>query len=721
MATLKINGQNVTVDDSFLKLPPDQQNATVDEIAQKLGAQGSPAPAAPSAPGTMPDGQPAPWEDQLPIDQALRQKTVQEQGANIPSGDLGTATGVTINNAVNGIPVLGPLLQNATDNVGGLIAQATGGDYRKYRAQKEAYREAANQKYPISAIGGNIEGALASFGGLAKLPGMAVSLGLEGGLVPQIINSGGSQLAIGTADSMARGDKPTDALAGNVAPAAIASAIPLLGAGGKYAGKLLNDNILKPISTAFNRENEVTKRIGTALQQDKNLGAAMSPADEAVAANANVPVMNADRFGPSVRGLARTAANISPEAKGQFVRTIEDRFTHQSGRAIDFVKGLMNGAVDDLGLHEQLRSAADKANGLAYGKAYADLNARAVWTPEIKQLMQSDQFRAAINAAETRGTDKAAISGVKAVRNPFVFGQDGSVTLKTNPDGSRALPSLQFWNQVKINLDSAIGAAKPTATNAGDRALYSDLTAMKQRLVGSLDQAVPSYKAARGGAASFFGADDAVDAGRKALGTRYEIPELERGYAKLKPAERSAAAVGYASELIDRFKGSGDHRNFIGQFFDSPEARRKNELFLGPDRSRQLEAYVRVEGIVDQLRGAVTGNSTTAQQLIAAGVLGGAGGYFGSGGNIQTGFTAATLATLGRRGLQVLGKRVDDQVMNRVAEILVSKNPKDLQRAIQNAALSKAHMDALAAIYRGMTLSARSTISAGASAMAGAQ
>ncbi|TGR84608.1 hypothetical protein EN866_32905 [Mesorhizobium sp. M2D.F.Ca.ET.223.01.1.1] len=36
MATLTINGQKVTVDDSFLSLSPDQQNATVEEIAKSL-------------------------------------------------------------------------------------------------------------------------------------------------------------------------------------------------------------------------------------------------------------------------------------------------------------------------------------------------------------------------------------------------------------------------------------------------------------------------------------------------------------------------------------------------------------------------------------------------------------------------------------------------------------------------------------------------------------
>ena len=39
MVTLEINGRDVEVDDSFLRMTPEQQNATVDEIAQSLGGQ----------------------------------------------------------------------------------------------------------------------------------------------------------------------------------------------------------------------------------------------------------------------------------------------------------------------------------------------------------------------------------------------------------------------------------------------------------------------------------------------------------------------------------------------------------------------------------------------------------------------------------------------------------------------------------------------------------
>jgi hypothetical protein len=43
MPTLNIDGRSVQVDDSFLKLSADQQNATVDEIAKSFGAGSEPA------------------------------------------------------------------------------------------------------------------------------------------------------------------------------------------------------------------------------------------------------------------------------------------------------------------------------------------------------------------------------------------------------------------------------------------------------------------------------------------------------------------------------------------------------------------------------------------------------------------------------------------------------------------------------------------------------
>lgn len=53
MATLTIGSREVNVDDSFLSLPPDQQNATVEEIAKSLGPEFSMAKAVTDIPAEM--------------------------------------------------------------------------------------------------------------------------------------------------------------------------------------------------------------------------------------------------------------------------------------------------------------------------------------------------------------------------------------------------------------------------------------------------------------------------------------------------------------------------------------------------------------------------------------------------------------------------------------------------------------------------------------------
>jgi hypothetical protein len=55
MPTLNINGKRVKVDDSFLSLSPEEQDATVDEIAASIGAPAEAAPVAEETAGLSPD------------------------------------------------------------------------------------------------------------------------------------------------------------------------------------------------------------------------------------------------------------------------------------------------------------------------------------------------------------------------------------------------------------------------------------------------------------------------------------------------------------------------------------------------------------------------------------------------------------------------------------------------------------------------------------------
>lgn len=612
--------------------------------------------------------------------------------------DLMTATAATVNGLVNSVP----FLQGATDQIMARTGQLFGGDYDQTMADLAKKREMAAQASPLSRVSGEVAGTIGGLGLIGKTAAGAEALGLTGGLGKQTLNSGLSSAGLTGLNSISSGNDGGQVLGDMAAGGLLGAATPVAMAGLRLAGKGINDAVIRPIATMANRDNEAIARVGRAVAQDKGAGAVMGQADEIVAANANAPVLNADRFGSATRTLARTASNVSPEAQGMLKGAVEDRFLTQGARAKSFVNRLMNGATDDLALQDRIRTAAQASNNKAYDAARANPNARAIWNQPIKELMQSQTFRQAIQMAEKRGSDRAAVDGFKAVRNPFTFAEDGTVGLRQMPDGSRALPSLDFWDQVKRNLDGMIGTAK----RQGDNTLTADLMGLKRKLVSALDSAVPEYQKARQGAAAFFDADDAVEAGRKAFRMTREVPELRRAHFALNATEKDAAAVGYASEMIDAIDAAKDRLNVINSLFGSPSARARNELFLGADRARELEAYVKVEQTLDMLRQAVSGNSTTAQQLIAAGVLGGAGGLL-TGGDLGSAGGMAFLAMAGRRGLQMLGKKVDDQVMKKVAEMLTSSDPKMVERAIQNAALSKAHMDAIDAIMTALNVGAR--------------
>lgn len=247
MPTLNIGGKKVKVDDSFLKLSPEQQNATVDEIAHKISA----APAAPQQASPPPGLVPGSREYADWAAQAARagQKLPQVSGP-APTGEppaeapnLTNSTIATVNGLVNGVPVLGPLAQGATDMIGGGIAQITGGNFNDYVKHQQEVRAQAAKSAPIASVMGNLGGSMAAMGGLGALPGGAEALGLNGGaLLPRMVNSGLSSQGLYTADQLVRGKRGTDTLGYGV-PALVGAASPAIGDLVKKGGSMLSDAV----------------------------------------------------------------------------------------------------------------------------------------------------------------------------------------------------------------------------------------------------------------------------------------------------------------------------------------------------------------------------------------------------------------------------------------------------------------------------------------------
>lgn len=598
--------------------------------------------------------------------------------------------------AVDAVPIVGPTLSKATKaTAAGIVAPFTDDTFGEVYDDMGRTSDDVQRDNSGVALAGRITGAVAPMVGFGATALGGRMLGSAGNsLASRTLASGASNAMIAATDTAARGGNPMDMLKGGGISGLIGLAIPGAGAAVNSIGKAVKDAVGPRLNALFRPGYEAERRVGNAMVRDaKNTAAPLlNQADEASAAVNNQTLLNVDRGGENTRALARASTNTDPDARAIIEKTANDRFASQGDRARSFIDRITGGATDDLDVQSRLADASRRANKPAYDRAFAADAAQDMSSPELLDMLKSPAVRQAAAAAEKRGADRAVVEGFETVRNPFIFDEAGNVSLK---EGVK--PTLQFWNQVKINLDGEIGKA----VRAGDKTLARDLTGLKTKLVGALDNAVPDYKSARQGAAAFFDAEDALDAGKKFVTQNRKNAEVAAALKKMSPAERTTFAVGFASELKDAIKQSGDSTNVIKKLFGSEQAREKIRMALGDKAFKEFEQFVKVENSIDMLRGAM-GNSKTAQFLAEMGAVSvGTGAYTG---DWRQGLTSGILWGIVRRG----GAKVDERVTKRVAELLISDDPKALQKAVTLASNSPKAAAALEAIQGAISSTVKS-------------
>jgi hypothetical protein len=671
MPTLNIQGKRVKVDDSFLQLSPEDQNKTVDEIASHMAVQ------------TEPDAKPAVSGRHLTFEEG--QAALDAEGAN---GAVGTG----LTGLLQGIPIAGPYIVGGLQKgAAGLSSLMDGESYDTNLQQAQNLTNEAERQHPNINMGAQIAGNVGSMIPLGATSLGARALGITGrNLMTRAGASLASGAAISGADTAARGGDAKDVVNSTLIGGGIGGAVPIVGAGIKAGLSAIGDKVYPTIRALTNPDAEAARRVGTAVSRDAsaNPSSVMNATDEAAARAGNVPLVNADRGGEVTRALSRSVANQSPEARQIIEKTASDRFGAQSQRAVGFINKVTRGAVDDLAHQENLLNTARATNRPAYLAAENSPQAQSIFSPRIQQLMQSPTFRRAVDLVPRRSADRGAVEGFKEIGNPFTRNSQGAYVLKQAADGSIVSPNLKFWDQVQRNLRSEADKAY----RAGDKQTGSEIKALRDTLLGDLDTTVPAFKSARQGAAGFFGAEDALEAGRKFMNTPRSIPEAKKAIAAFKPAEKEAFAVGYASELVDKIKSTGDRMNVINSVFKNQASRESIEMALGPLKAKQIEAYVRVEDLADRLRGAM-GNSTTARQLLEMGIGAGVGG--GAGYGLTGDWKGAAVGALVPKAMKYAGAKADTQVMQSMAKLLTSDNPASLKLAVEAASKNPAYMTAL--------------------------
>lgn len=367
-----------------------------------------------------------------------------------------------------------------------------------------------------------------------------------------------------------------------------------------------------------------------------------------------------DIGGAPMAALARSAANTSPAARDTLNQVIQPRFETQGPRVVEFLDGLIAGPTAGQ-TREGLQEMAQTMRQPLYETAYRE-GSRGVMTPELRRIMNAPAVQNAIERAGPALENRAAVNRL--------------VTAAQGPNG----PTIEMWDQVKRLLNDDFNRL----SGQGRTSAAADVAAILDRMVNALDDAVPSYRTARGVAMGLFRANNALEAGENFVASRLRNEQAEQAVNMLTPLEQDLFARGFMSRFISQVQEMGDRRNVLNQIAHSPAARRRLEIAVGEERTRELEAFLRHEGMMDLIRSAVQGNSTTVRQLMELGLAGGAGG-------LMTGFDPSNpvfwiTAILTRMGASRANQAIDARLANEVAQRLVSRDPAVMRRGLQQLA-----------------------------------
>ena len=546
-----------------------------------------------------------------------------------------------------------------------LRAATHGESFKQAREDIDKSTKIATENHPYYYGGGLAAGTVATLPLLPEAAPTVAGRALQGAKIGAGM-SGVSEFT--DSHDISKAAKAT--LIGGVTGGLLSPAIE----GAVHVGSKIVAPVTETIKGAINPERAAARRIAGALEIDAGQGLDLSKVAQS---NVKNPLAIADMGGDAVKNLARTSVNNSPEAANTLNNFIDQRFETQFPRIKESIAA---SGISNTSKRDAIEQAAKAANKPIYDKAYA-YSANGLWNEELAGLVNSPAVKSAISEAETRGANQAVISGNKPVRNPFVTDAQGNVSLKVNKDGSTAYPNLQFWDVVKQNLDEKINVAK---RQGGD---IRDLVGLKQKLVSELDRQNPYYAKARGTAQAFFGAENAVDAGAKFVGSNLEIDEARKALNGMNKHERALFADGFATKLIDNLSGVRDRVNLVNKIYSSPKAREQITLALGKDKAAQIEAQLHVEAVMDGLRTAVQGNSTTAKQMAQMGLVG-AGGAWLTDKDVSAGGIVGAAAGLAH------GK-VDAQVSKQVAKLLISNDANKIKALTNMAAKNQKVMSAL--------------------------
>lgn len=642
MPILEINGRRVQVEDSFMSLSPDQQEATVDEIAAELGAT---APAPESEQAQSARSELSGLSNKLggaSIDSLAKARydaLPEWKKPFIAAGDM-------MDLAANG----------ATMGFGNKAAAAgraafTDKTYEEELAAMRATTQGARDRAGYAGTAAEFGGAIATPVGLAAkgatLAGRFGSAAMEGakGLAARAGLLGVEGAGYGGLSALGN---DTDVGQGMALGGIAGGAVPIIAGVGRAAAKPFTDAIRARTNPGGYAAEKVAERVSNKMPVDQ-AGRRMAMGD-----NLNL----ADVGGESARGLLRTAANIPGKARDRIQAQLTLRQFGQGDRLKSAVARTFADPDGYLAAKEEIAEAAQKAAGPLYRTAYSK---PLHYSEKLEGILQTPAGQRALRHAEQ-------LAGNEQVPFKQFFVQvadDGSQQM-------RRVPDTRGWDYIKRAMDDMVERETDSITkkvsNEG-----RILIGLKNRMLEEVDRLNPDYAAARSAWAGKAALDDALETGREVF--RMSPDALKRAVADMGPAQKASARVGAAETLRNQIEQTGVTQNAVLRIFSRPaQIRNLQTLFESPEKFAEFRKTIFAEARKRATYQEATGNSTTVRQGIDMAEAGGLQEGVDTARNVVTsGPFNATLQFIGTR-LRMLGGMTPD-VADEVAKRLMAGSP----------------------------------------------
>ncbi|RWB05460.1 MAG: hypothetical protein EOQ39_22455 [Mesorhizobium sp.] len=685
MATLNIQGQKVKVDDAFLSMTPEQQNAAVEEIAKSL----------PAAPG----GAAAAADERAKAGIAKAEQIIDSGGPKPGGGhetpdyqppgfDMG-AGGTFLTSTGEGIPIAGPLIDKGlTAAAAGIGSAISGEPFSKVQGDMTQMQETSRAAHSVARTVGNVTGAVAgTLPAMMAAPeafgiGAATNLGkfgmsaLSGGLL------NGADTAVRTGGDLKQSVE-SGILGGGIGLAAPYLA-PLIGRGVKAVA----DNVqLSAIARALGLDKSAAKVLAGAVRQDAVDPAALSQLGD------NGMLMD---IGPNMRHTAGAIAATPGEGKTIVRNAIGARDSNANWR--------IRSALDEtLGEAPTPSRIIDRANtnqqrlAPEYREALRD--AGPVDTLPIARYLETE-------AQTLRGEPQRLVQRVRSMLDHQPTPAD---IARARALGQPA-PGTTLVSDASELLNTRHAIDDMLETTQGTNAVNA-LTTARQAVDDELRASVPGIKEVDAKYAELARQKDAVQRGQSVLSSGREAPRPDELAAEVRQGalpqglQVGPSAVPLrlregARAEIERIVGTNANDRVALQRLIKGEGdwnRARLSTLFGSDKARSIIDLLDREKLFADTSNIVTRNSETAARVAAREAIdpGNAPGF-----GVREGFIAG-----GARGAaRAAGMRTVDKVIEALNNGGNEKAIADMARTLTGGPQQSAVLDALMKAGRGSWL-----------------